>query len=246
MPLDRSDNRVVAASHGKQAVLPDPAFERLFADDLRTRYSREELLSLYRRFSRKDDEIDRLLRRVCFCALARRCGAQLHLGVQVSLRHPETFSLGDGVFIAEGVMIHGRYDGECRIGNKTWIGPQSYLDARNLVIGDFVGWGPGAKVLGSKHTGTPADVPIIVTDLEIAPVRVHDWADIGTNAVLMPGTTVGRGAIVGAGAVVAEDVPPMAKVAGVPARVIGWRVDNPDDRSAPGALAATSNSGDVR
>jgi acetyltransferase-like isoleucine patch superfamily enzyme len=66
-------------------------------------------------------------------------------------------------------------------------------------------------------------VPIIETDLEIKPVRVRAWADIGTNAVLLPGVTVGKGAIVGAGAVVTKDVPPFAIVAGVPATFLRWR-----------------------
>ena len=104
-----------------------------------------------------------------------------------------------------------------------WLGPQSYLDARNLVIEDHVGWGPGAKVLGSTHTGLPPDLPIIETDLEIRPVRVESWADIGTNATLLPGVTIGKGAIVGAGAVVTKDVPPFAIVVGVPARLLRWR-----------------------
>ena len=93
------------------------------------------------------------------------------------------------------------------IGDKVWIGPQAYFDARDLVLEEHVGWGPGAKVLGSAHTGVPVDVPIVKTDLEIRPVRVRAWADIGTNAVLLPGVTVGKGAIVGAGAVVTADVP---------------------------------------
>jgi hypothetical protein len=54
-----------------------------------------------------------------------------------------------------------------------WIGAQSYFDARCLVLEDDVGWGPGAKVLGSEHTGAPRDLPIIATDLQIAPVRVE-------------------------------------------------------------------------
>ena len=41
------------------------------------------------------------------------------------------------------------------IGDHVWIGPQAYLDARDLVLEDYVGWGPGAKVLGSAHTGDP-------------------------------------------------------------------------------------------
>jgi acetyltransferase-like isoleucine patch superfamily enzyme len=111
------------------------------------------------------------------------------------------------------------------IGNHVWIGPQSYFDARDLVIEEYVGWGPGAKILGSTHTGFPTDVPIVQTDLEILPVRIEAWADIGTNAVVLPGVTVGRGSIVGAGAVVTEDVPPFTVVAGVPARVLRRRTD---------------------
>jgi acetyltransferase-like isoleucine patch superfamily enzyme len=44
--------------------------------------------------------------------------------------------------------------------------------------------------------------------------------------VILPGVTVGKGSIVGAGAVVAEDVPPFAIVAGVPARFLRWRDDS--------------------
>ena len=127
------------------------------------------------------------------------------------------------MFIGEQSFIQGRFDGRCVIGDHVWIGPQSYLDARNLVIEEYVGWGPGAKVLGSMHTGLPADVPVIQTDLEIKPVTIGAWADIGVNAVILPGVTVGRGAIIGAGAVVTQDVPAFAIVSGVPARYMRWR-----------------------
>jgi acetyltransferase-like isoleucine patch superfamily enzyme len=61
------------------------------------------------------------------------------------------------------------------------------------------------------------------TDLEVRPVRVEDGADVGTGAVVLPGVTIGRGSVVGAGAVVTRDVPPLAVVAGVPARFMRWR-----------------------
>jgi hypothetical protein len=76
------------------------------------------------------------------------------------------------VFIEKQTIMQGRFDGRCTIGTGVWIGPQSYFDACDLAIGEYVGWGPGAKVLGSEHTGLPGDIPIIQTDLEIAPVRV--------------------------------------------------------------------------
>jgi acetyltransferase-like isoleucine patch superfamily enzyme len=68
-------------------------------------------------------------------------------------------------------------------------------------------------------------VPIIRTDLEIKPVHIGAWADIGTNATILPGVTIGKGAIVGAGAVVVSDVEPFSVVAGVPAKFIRWRED---------------------
>ncbi|MFM6199520.1 MAG: DapH/DapD/GlmU-related protein, partial [Dolichospermum sp.] len=75
----------------------------------------------------------------------------------------------------------------------------------------------------STHTGLPIDVPIIKTDLEIKPVKVETGADIGMNAVILPGVTIGKGSIVGAGAVVTKNVPPYAIVAGVPTQFLRWR-----------------------
>ena len=215
--------RLVPAVHGRQPIEPDPAYEIEFARDLARRHAPAEIMALYRRFSQGDEHIDQLMRRTCVRALAKRCGAGLRIGPGVGLRHPETFEIGDGVVIGEQAILQGRFDGVCVIGDKVWIGPQAFLDARDVVIGDNVGWGPGAKLLGSTHTGQPVEAPIIATDLLIAPTVVEDDADIGVNAVLLPGVTVGKGAIVGAGAVVTKDVPPLAKVVGAPAHVIGYR-----------------------
>ena len=49
------------------------------------------------------------------------------------------------------------------------------------------------------------------------------WSDIGVNSVILPGVTIGKGAIVGAGAVVTHDVEPFSIVVGVPARFLSWR-----------------------
>jgi acetyltransferase-like isoleucine patch superfamily enzyme len=215
--------RLVRAVHGWQEPEPDAAFEIELSNELRRRYQPAELSELLQSHAQGADYLTTMLRRCCFRALARHCGNGLVLGAHLGIRHAETFEIGDGVVIGDQTVIHGRHDGRCRIGRKVWIGPQSFLDGRDLAIGDYVGWGPGAKVLGSEHSGMPVGIPIIQTDLAIAPVRVEAWADIGVNAVLLPGVTVGKGSIVGAGAVVTSDVPAFAKVAGVPARVIGWR-----------------------
>lgn len=217
------NDRVVTAVHGRREVSADPPFELELAARLRTEYSREALMSEYARFAHGESYVDALMRRVIWRAIARRVGAGLQVGPGVGVKHLETFEIGDAVFIGAQSYLQGRFDGTCRIGNHVWIGPQSYLDARDLTIEDYVGWGPGAKVLGSEHTGVPVDVPVVQTDLRIRPVRIGEGADIGVNAVILPGVTVGRGAIVGAGAVVTRNVPEFAVSAGVPARVLRSR-----------------------
>lgn len=215
--------RLVKAVHGVQQQAPDPDFEVGLAAHLRQTHEPAHLLDLYTRFASGDGELDTLMRRAIWRARCRAFGHGVRIGAGVGFKHLETFEVGDAVFIGANAYLQGRFDGTCRIGNHVWIGPQSYFDARDLVLEDYVGWGPGARVLGSEHTGVPTDAPIIQTDLLIKPVVVKRGADIGTSAVLLPGVTVGEGAIVGAGAVVTKDVPPNAIVAGVPARFLRWR-----------------------
>jgi acetyltransferase-like isoleucine patch superfamily enzyme len=215
--------RLVSAVHGKHSVEPDPLYELDLSRHLSASYSSSALLEHYSRFAHGDGELDRLMRRAIWRAVACRTGNMLQISPGVGFQHLETFEIGDGVFIGAHAYLQGRFDGITKIGNHVWIGPQAYLDARHLIIDDYVGWGPGAKLLGSSHTGLPIERPIIETDLEIRPVRVEAWADIGTGAILFPGITVGKGSIVGAGAVVTRDVPPFSIVAGVPARFLRWR-----------------------
>jgi acetyltransferase-like isoleucine patch superfamily enzyme len=217
--------RVVKAVHGCEEPASDPAFEIGLAASLRAQYGYPELVDLYTRFAHGEGYLDVTMRRAIWRAAARAVGHGLVVGAGVGFKHLDRFEIGSRVFIGAQTYLQGRFDGRCVIGDQVWIGPQAYFDARDLVLEDYVGWGPGAKVLGSVHTGLPADVPIVQTDLEIKPVRIEAWADVGMNAVVLPGVTVGRGAIVGAGAVVTKDVPPFSVVAGVPARVIGTRGD---------------------
>jgi acetyltransferase-like isoleucine patch superfamily enzyme len=216
-------SRTVRATHGLRAIEPDPRFEVELSLYLKKTMSSLALLGLYERFTHGMTEFDSLMRRAIWRTACGRFGNGVTIGVGVGFKHIETFEVGDGVLIGDHAYLQGRFDGRALIGAHAWIGPQAYLDARDLELGEHVGWGPGAKVLGSEHTGLPIDVPVIQTDLQVSPVRVGDWADIGTNAVLLPGVTVGKGAIVGAGAVVTHDVAPNAIVAGVPARFVRWR-----------------------
>lgn len=233
-PRKEPAKRIVTAVHGRRQNIPDPVFSADFANHLSERFTPSELQQHYARFVAGDHEFDALMRSVFWRALAKSCGDGLRVGPGVVFKHIETFELGDQVFVGAQANIQGRFDGRCRIGDRVWLGPQSYFDARDLVIEDDVGWGPGAKVLGSAHTGLPISQPIIRTDLEITAVRIEAKADVGVGAVILPGVTVGRGSIIGAGAVVTEDVAPYAVVAGVPARFLHWREGyEPNEASKP-------------
>ena len=229
--------RIVPAVHGRRRTSEDPPFSEALAAWLKAQFSTDGLVDVYSRYMHGDDPIAVAMRAAIWRAAAARVGTGLQIGTGVGFKHIETFTLGEGVFIGAQTYVQGRFDGTCVIGDHTWIGPQSYFDARDLVIEQYVGWGPGAKVLGSVHTAEPLGVPIIQTDLDIRPVRIGAWSDIGTNAVILPGVTIGRGSIVGAGAVVTQDVPPFSVVAGVPARVIRSR--------APEDVAAIAEGGAV-
>jgi len=217
------ERRLVKAVHGVRSVVPDAPFELGLSDHLRAHHDADGLAALYGRFVHGESAFDGLMRRAIWRARCRRFGHGVAIEPGAAFLHPETLQIGDGVFVGRGAYIQGRFDGTCSIGDHVWIGPGSYFDARHLVLEDYVGWGPGARALGSTHTGVPAAAPIIQTDLLIRPVTVRRGADIGTGAVLLPGITVGENALVGAGAVVTHDVPAMAVVAGTPARVLSWR-----------------------
>jgi acetyltransferase-like isoleucine patch superfamily enzyme len=217
------DDRLVPAVFGSAEVVKDAAWEWEFAAQLKLSYSLAELLAMYSRYRSEEGPFETQLRRIIFRSMCKSAGHNLQVGPEAIVKHPERMEFGDAVFIGPQTMIQGRFDGRCQIGSHVWIGPHSYFDARDLVIEDYVGWGPGAKVLGSAHTGDPISVPIIKTGLSIKPVVIGYGADIGTNATILPGVHIGAHSVVGAGAVVTQDVPEYSVVAGVPARVIRYR-----------------------
>ncbi len=223
MSADQPGSRRVPATFGRAPITPDAPFERGHAAHLKEAFPVEERIAIYDRFRNGQTRFDATMRRIVLRSLVLSLGDDVTVGPGVGFLHPHTFEIADGAFLGAGAFLQGRHDGVLRIGKRTWIGPGAYLDARNLVIEDFVGFGPGARVLGSEHVAEPATVPVIETDLVIAPVRICRGADVGTNAVILPGVTIGAGAIVGAGAVVTRDVPEGTVVAGVPAKPLRSR-----------------------
>jgi len=149
-------------------------------------------------------------------------GCVLEDGVLVF--HPEHVHLGRNVYVGHQTILKGYYKNALHVGDETWIGQQCFFHAAGgLTIGARVGIGPGVKILTSTHREAGRETPILFAPIELAPVTIEDDADIGIGAIILPGVRIGRGAQIGAGAVVAEDVPAYAVAAGVPARVLRMR-----------------------
>jgi acetyltransferase-like isoleucine patch superfamily enzyme len=123
-------------------------------------------------------------------------------------------------------MLNGDTRNPLVVESGSWIGPDCYLHSGGGIrIGAHVGLAPRVMILTSKHDETPRGTPLIFGKLELEPVEIGDGCDIGLGAILLPGTRLGSGVLVGAGAVVKGEFPDDAVIAGVPARVIRVRGD---------------------
>jgi acetyltransferase-like isoleucine patch superfamily enzyme len=92
----------------------------------------------------------------------------------------------------------------------------TFLDYAGIRLGERVMVGPKATFITSGHPVDPADRKLYLTG---APIDVADNVWIGAGATILPGVSIGRDAVVAAGAIVAEDVPPTSLVTGVKASV---------------------------
>ena len=158
----------------------------------------------------------------------RRLGANVVFEPGVLVFHPSTISLGNNLYIGHRTILKGYHLNELVVGDDTWIGQNCFFhSAGNIRIGARVGIGPNVSILTSTHREEGRKVPILYSDLCLAPVVLEDDCDIGLGATILPGVTIGRGAQIGAGAVVTESVPAFAVAVGVPARVLRLRPECP-------------------
>lgn len=91
------------------------------------------------------------------------------------------------------------------------------------IIGKNVMMAPEVIILTLNHKYIDMNCPIIMQGSYASKVVIEDDVWIGIRAIILPGIKIGRGAVIGAGAVVTKDVPPYTVVGGVPAKIIKRR-----------------------
>lgn len=143
-----------------------------------------------------------------------------HLVRNFALKSMLNVKIGAETSVNYGVFVAGSENG-CHIciGKNSVVNRFVYLDGRfPLYIGNNVNISHYAKIHTLTHhldcpsfLGKPGDV------------NIEDDVWIGVSAIILPGVTIGQGAVVGAGSVVVKDVPPYAVVSGIPAKIIRYR-----------------------
>ncbi|MGL4470579.1 MAG: sugar O-acetyltransferase [Aeromonas hydrophila] len=155
---------------------------------------RRETARLYRRLNRSDEEDE-----------------------QLALLQQIVGELAQGAFICP--PLYCTYGRHIHLGERSYINMgATLLDNAPIRIGAEVMIGPNVQIYTAAHA---LDADERIQGVETAlPVTIEDRVWIGGGAILLPGVTIGREAIVGAGAVVTKDVPAGARVVGNPSRVL--------------------------
>lgn len=130
---------------------------------------------------------------------------------------------GKGVNIERGAI----FNSSCSLGDYSGIGIKSELNGfGGIIIGKYVSMGPEVVVYTCNHSTKRTDIPIQMQGYdELKPVTIEDDVWIGRRVIILPGVTIGKGSVIGAGAVVSKDIPPYSIAVGVPARPVKNRKD---------------------
>lgn len=129
---------------------------------------------------------------------------------------------GRKVNIQPGVYMYPLYN--ISIGENSGIGRDSFIVASDLVdIGNNVMTGPQLIIYTANH-GTERSMPMIQQPMVNSPVKIGNDVWIGARVTILPGVSIGDGAVVVAGAVVTKSVEPYTVVGGVPAKKIRDRI----------------------
>lgn len=165
-----------------------------------------------------------LARRLFYGFLFRSCGRGLRTGIGVVIQGFRNISLGKGAGLNRHSSLYAAR-GKIRLGDRVFLGDFSSVNANDseITIGSNVAIGPMTVIQGANHRFDRLDAPIVDQGHIPSQVVIEDDVWIGARCVILPGVHIRSGAVIGAGAVVTRDVPPLAVMAGMPARVLKYR-----------------------
>lgn len=186
-------------------------------DDASRDVSRLQFLT----WERDQADIDSPAHRSRVAQLQTQAGASIHPTAYIAdaaAIFTESLVLGAESWIAGHALVRG----DVSFGAHCTVNAYAMISGR-VSCGDGVRIASHASLVGFNHGYDNPDQPIHFQKLTSAGIVIGDDVWIGANAVVVDGVTIGRGAVIAAGAVVTKDVPEMAVVGGVPAKVLLYR-----------------------
>ena len=170
------------------------------------------------------------------------CFIERHVRWQV----PRRIYLGDRVMVGEGCFLDANTpQGRIELQDDVWlsqdciiiagkghvsVGPSTYVGHRGLMygtsgiqIGRDVLLANNVQLICGNHTFARRDIPIRAQPPAGQPIVIEDDVWLAASVIVLGGVTIGRGSVVGAGAVVTRNLPPYSISRGVPAQVVGVR-----------------------
>jgi acetyltransferase-like isoleucine patch superfamily enzyme len=184
------------------------------------------------------------LRAKLYPTVLGRVGRNVVFGVNVTIRHPHKIVIGDNVVIDDQCCLDakGTDNRGIQIGTGVFVGRNTILSCKNgdILIDDHANLGFNCEIfsasrvrvgksilmaaytylVGGDHLYDRVDVPVLEQGRTARGIDIGDGVWLGTHVVVTDGSTVGRDAIIGAGAVVVGHVPEFAIATGIPAKVI--------------------------
>jgi acetyltransferase-like isoleucine patch superfamily enzyme len=165
----------------------------------------------------------------------------------VRILQAKNLRLGRSVFVDQGVYLHACPDG-ITIGDRSFvmhnsilhvfnfrdlphagitIGRDCFIGEANIIrgqggvnIGNDVYTGPLVQILAVNHVYDDPDARIREQGITAQGITIEDDVWLAAGAIVLDGVTIGRGSVIGAGAVVTSDIPPYAIAVGSPAHVV--------------------------
>ena len=171
-----------------------------------------------------------VLRRVGYKKLFKNLGRNCILDVGMQIVGANNISVGEYTWIDSYTSINALF-GSISIGKRVHIGPFTIIGTgkEGLEIKDYVGIGSGCKIYGhseihkdGKRMSGPM-IPWRYKSYYSGRVVFEKDSVLGANSVVLPGVTIGEGAVVCPGSIVTKDIPPWVVAAGVPTKFIGKR-----------------------
>jgi maltose O-acetyltransferase len=150
-----------------------------------------------------------------------RIGSGSSVHWRAEFNQPSGISIGHNTIIGNDAFLDGRQKRVWKAGENRFAGYLKELihpTERPVTIGNNVSIAGEVRIYSMEHDIESSDFAE-----SGGPVVIEDYAVIGTRVIILPGVTVGRGAVVASGAVVTKDVPPYTVVGGVPAVFIKIR-----------------------